>query len=337
MRWSVLTVRQARHFDGEQLSSWNVNRTQLGATVAAAAGRTVRCHEVARVTGKTVRSQGRTARGTTHISPRAITNERLPPAAREHRPCKVRVEKLVLILVDNRREEGGHFQPVSDIVRPEPEPESNMVSFVAAFGNRRTFGIECDPNGYLDNDIDPIVVARVYYADAEWVPVTMTSGGLVATWAPTTQIALRQITALLEHSFATTLLAITRTERISEVPADQTCHPSLAVALRQIIERRASQHNLRIADVAADVGCSPNLASRSLKSGTGKRFWRILHDERCAMAERLLPDKSVPIKAVALMSGYRRTSDLDLRFKERFRMTPREWRSLHSRHRRKSA
>jgi len=58
-----------------------------------------------------------------------------------------------------------------------------------------------------------------------------------------------------------------------------------------------------------------------------KQFRVLVHDQRCCQGAALLKATTLSIKEIAVSLGYPSTSPFDQEFKERFGITPKEYRA----------
>lgn len=97
---------------------------------------------------------------------------------------------------------------------------------------------------------------------------------------------------------------------------------------RQILKyiEQHYQEPLSIKKLAAAVGFSQSHFMKFFKNTFGTSFTAYLNDYRLTMASRLLPASEDSILTVAAESGFENLSYFNRRFKERFGVTPREFR-----------
>ena len=82
-----------------------------------------------------------------------------------------------------------------------------------------------------------------------------------------------------------------------------------------------------LAEAAAVVAMTPASLSRFVRRTSGKTVTDILNDIRCAAASRMLVETEQSVSAIAAGCGYANLSNFNRRFKERFSVTPRDYRA----------
>lgn len=87
--------------------------------------------------------------------------------------------------------------------------------------------------------------------------------------------------------------------------------------------------NASLSEFAADQGEDIYTLSRFIKKKTGRTFKDLLVEKRFRQAEYLLANTSLPVADIALSVGYENTSYFHRVFRERYGMSPREWRIRH--------
>jgi AraC-like DNA-binding protein len=102
----------------------------------------------------------------------------------------------------------------------------------------------------------------------------------------------------------------------------------VARALR-IIESRYADPDLSLAEVAGQAGLSVRHAARLLKRFTGSGLTTHVHRRRIAAAERLLDDRSLSVKEIAIAVGYSTPSQFCWHFKRLMGTAPAQFRSKH--------
>lgn len=95
-------------------------------------------------------------------------------------------------------------------------------------------------------------------------------------------------------------------------------------ALRVICQGYASP--LTVDDVAHEIATSRRQLQRVIAEVGGTTFGQLLARARMASAERLLHDRSLPVKEVASRVGYRQPAQFAKSFRLRYGATPREYR-----------
>ncbi|MEI6149434.1 MAG: helix-turn-helix domain-containing protein [bacterium] len=83
---------------------------------------------------------------------------------------------------------------------------------------------------------------------------------------------------------------------------------------------------LTVASVAAVAHVTPNHLSMIFRRHTGRRFMDYLTDRRIDLAKRLLRDLSLNISDVAERAGFTDAGYFTRRFRQKTRLSPREWR-----------
>ena len=104
-------------------------------------------------------------------------------------------------------------------------------------------------------------------------------------------------------------------------------------ALRVICQQYASP--LTVDDVAREIATSRRQLQRVIAEVGGTTFGQLLARARMAAAERLLHDRSLPVKEVAARVGYRQPAQFAKSFRVRYGATPREYRHNMNGHARK--
>ena len=84
---------------------------------------------------------------------------------------------------------------------------------------------------------------------------------------------------------------------------------------------------LRQTDVADALGVSAWILSSRLKRATGRSFPQHLNDVRCLLGRALLAGTTTAVSDIATAVGYRRASEFNRHFKNRFGETPSAWRT----------
>jgi AraC-like DNA-binding protein len=95
-------------------------------------------------------------------------------------------------------------------------------------------------------------------------------------------------------------------------------------ALRVICLQYAAP--LTVDDVAHEIATSRRQLQRVIAEVGGTTFGQLLARARMAAAERLLHDRSLPVKEVAARVGYRQPAQFAKSFRLRYGATPREYR-----------
>jgi AraC family transcriptional regulator of adaptative response / DNA-3-methyladenine glycosylase II len=121
--------------------------------------------------------------------------------------------------------------------------------------------------------------------------------------------------------------------------ACRRCRPELAPGRATVdaIPRLANRAAQMIADgalngrsvkaLAVELGMSERHVRRALERETGESPSHLALSQRLATAARLLEETRRPITQVAYASGFQSLRRFNAAFRERFAMTPRQWRS----------
>ena len=80
---------------------------------------------------------------------------------------------------------------------------------------------------------------------------------------------------------------------------------------------------------ASAIAMTPSSLSRYFRIHTGRRFSDYVNDIRCAAASRRLVDSEESVTSVAWACGYQNIANFNRRFRERFGMSPRQYRTAH--------
>lgn len=81
-----------------------------------------------------------------------------------------------------------------------------------------------------------------------------------------------------------------------------------------------------VSDLAQELGMSERHVRRALDRETGESPSHLALSQRLATAARLLVETRTPITQVAYASGFQSVRRFNTAFRERFAMTPRQWR-----------
>jgi len=133
-----------------------------------------------------------------------------------------------------------------------------------------------------------------------------------------------------EHAIAAALYELltrlqTTTDRLN-VPVNQTSDKIRAVAN---YVRAHSSEPFSIEQVAALVGYSPHYFSRKFGQTFGMSFPDFLLESRLIQAKRLLTSTDLPMKRIALETGFSQASYFTSCFRRHEGMTPLQFRNLH--------
>jgi AraC-like DNA-binding protein len=101
----------------------------------------------------------------------------------------------------------------------------------------------------------------------------------------------------------------------------------IARALEFIVQRQHNS-NLALATVAAEVKLSPWYFARLLRRETGHTFEFYLHWIQVRQTQILLHERTLSVKEIAYMVGYRSTTQLDRLFRQIYGTSPKAYRRL---------
>ena len=90
---------------------------------------------------------------------------------------------------------------------------------------------------------------------------------------------------------------------------------------------RAYSGEVTLREAASIVEMTPSSLSRYFRTRTGHRFSDYVNDMRCAAASRRLVDSEESVTSVAEASGFQNIANFNRRFRERFGMSPRQYRT----------
>lgn len=106
--------------------------------------------------------------------------------------------------------------------------------------------------------------------------------------------------------------------------------PSLDVKFLRSIQDYTFAHlaeEIKVEDLAELVHISPSSLFRKMKALTGMTPLEYVMDVRLRKASEMLRDKSLPISDIGFAVGFNTPSFFTLKFKEKFKVTPREYRN----------
>lgn len=116
--------------------------------------------------------------------------------------------------------------------------------------------------------------------------------------------------------------------------AEQNLPPALpdsvsAARLKKLLQRVEDNcaAPLSVADAAAECGCSASHFMRWFKKMTGTTFGAYLNERRLAAAAELLRTTDDTVLNIAEQAGFENLSNFNRRFKARYGMTPKQYRS----------
>jgi len=103
-----------------------------------------------------------------------------------------------------------------------------------------------------------------------------------------------------------------------------------AEKLRDFIDSHSSGDRMSIEEVCKELRLPTSVrqARRLFKTSTGISVRQYAKNKRLAFAARQLQATGAPIKVIALEIGYRRTAEFTRSFKELFRLSPTEFRTV---------
>ncbi len=104
---------------------------------------------------------------------------------------------------------------------------------------------------------------------------------------------------------------------------------ALVQVSRYITAHLAQQ--ISLADVASAADVSPTKVTRLLKRETGKTFMQLLTERRLSKAQELLANTTMRIGDIAEASGFEDNAYFARRFRQFFRLSPRDYRSSSAR------
>ncbi len=108
------------------------------------------------------------------------------------------------------------------------------------------------------------------------------------------------------------------------------CTDWRAQKLKEFIDRHSGRLAWNLDDICRELNLSMSgrQARRLFKGSTGIGIKEYAKSMRLAAAAEQLQTTNVPVKAIAADFGYKRTADFARSFKELFRVTPLEFRSV---------
>ena len=101
----------------------------------------------------------------------------------------------------------------------------------------------------------------------------------------------------------------------------------LVAKARQYILENYKNANLSLNEIAAALSVNPNYLGQIIKKTSGQRFVDILLQTRMEQARNLLIQTNIPIKQIALDTGFNKESYFRSQFKRYFNITPSRFRS----------
>ena len=101
-------------------------------------------------------------------------------------------------------------------------------------------------------------------------------------------------------------------------------HPKLQEALRFIAARFHTP--IGLAEVASAIGYSPSYLTHVMRRNTGMTVQRWIAEFRLAEAQRLLASSDMPLQRICEAAGYGSLPHFHRSFRERFGVSPHEWR-----------
>ena len=103
-----------------------------------------------------------------------------------------------------------------------------------------------------------------------------------------------------------------------------------AEKLRVFIDSHSDGDRLTVEEVCKEIGLSTSVRQtrRLFKASVGVSVRKYARNRRLAFAARQLQATVAPIKVIALEIGYHRTAEFTRSFKELFRLSPTEFRTV---------
>jgi len=103
-----------------------------------------------------------------------------------------------------------------------------------------------------------------------------------------------------------------------------------AEKLKVFIDSHSDGDRLTVEEVCKEIGLSTSVRQtrRLFKASVGVSVRKYARNRRLAFAARQLQATEAPIKVIALEIGYRRTAEFTRSFKELFRLSPTEFRTV---------
>lgn len=137
-------------------------------------------------------------------------------------------------------------------------------------------------------------------------------------------IYVRPVVRLLDNSDAFVRRVIREN---SSLPANADWR---AEKLKEFIDSHSAGSRWSIEKVCKELGLSTSVrqARRLFKTSIGMSARKYAQNKRLAFAARQLQATEAPIKVIALEIGYRRTAEFTRSFKELFRLSPLEFRTV---------
>lgn len=114
-------------------------------------------------------------------------------------------------------------------------------------------------------------------------------------------------------------------QSLPPAPPDSVSAARLKTLLQRVEDNCAAP--LSVADAAAVCGCSASHFMRWFKKMTGTTFGAYLNERRLAAAAELLRTTDGTVLSIAEQAGFENLSNFNRRFKARYGMTPRQYRS----------
>jgi AraC-like DNA-binding protein len=103
-----------------------------------------------------------------------------------------------------------------------------------------------------------------------------------------------------------------------------------AEKLKDFIDSHSAGDRLSVEEVCKELGLPTSVRQtrRLFKASVGVSVRKYARNKRLAFAARQLQGTGAPIKVIALEIGYRRTAEFTRSFKELFRLSPTEFRTV---------
>ena len=120
------------------------------------------------------------------------------------------------------------------------------------------------------------------------------------------------------------------TERLGFAIRDQSRITRMCPAGEPLYHGHLAQQ-ISLADVASAADVSPTQVTRLLKRETGKTFMQLLTERRLSKAQELLANTTMRIGDIAEASGFEDNAYFARRFRQFFRLSPRDYRSSSAR------
>lgn len=128
-------------------------------------------------------------------------------------------------------------------------------------------------------------------------------------------------------------LGLTQQTQSQDLQADATTLQEEGQGLDQVLFRAARrlitqqlEHPLELADLAKAVGTNSRRLNEAFRQCAGVTVFDFLREERLKEARRLLSDTSLEIQLIASQLGYSSAANFSTAFRERFGVSPRNFR-----------